>query len=55
MLSREDIERFGELYLQMYGENISQEEAQEKATRLFGLVRLVYRPISKNKFKAPTN
>lgn len=49
MLSREDVERFRELYAQVYGENISQEEAQEKSTRLFDLVRLVYRPIPKDK------
>ena len=43
-LSTESIKRFGEIYEHSFGEEISEREALEKATRLINLYRAVYGP-----------
>jgi hypothetical protein len=43
-LSTESIEKFKEIYKRNFGEEISEREALEKATRLINLYRAVYGP-----------
>jgi hypothetical protein len=47
MLSNEDIQEFKVLYKNHFGEDLSDDEALERATRLIELVRVVYTPIIK--------
>ena len=44
MLPDEAIEEFREIYKKEYGEELSKEDARERAERLFGLVKAVYSP-----------
>jgi hypothetical protein len=48
MLPDDAIEEFREIYKKQYGEELSEEEARERAERLFGLVKAVYSPNKKN-------
>lgn len=45
MLPDEAIKEFQEIYKKEFGEEISKEEACERAERLFGLFKAVYKPI----------
>lgn len=47
MITKEQLEKFKELYLKRFGEEISDEDALEKTTRLLGLVELVYKPLKR--------
>lgn len=47
MLPGEAIEEFRAIYKKEYGEELSKEDAREKAERLFRLVKAVYSPIKK--------
>jgi hypothetical protein len=50
-LTNEQIEKFQELYKQQFGEEISYEEAADRGLKLVRLVRLVYKPITKEQYK----
>jgi len=47
MISSEAIKSFQELYLQEYGEEISDEEATQLGIKLLTLINHVYRPVKK--------
>lgn len=51
MLQNKDIRSFMELYKQHFGKEISREEAFEKATSLFRMVELVYKPMTEQEYK----
>lgn len=44
MLSQDSLNRFKEIYLAEYGENLSEEEARELGENLVNLYRAVYLP-----------
>jgi hypothetical protein len=50
-LTNEQIEKFQQLYKQRFGEDISYEEAADRGLKLVRLVRLVYKPITKEQYK----
>jgi hypothetical protein len=43
----QDLEQFRQLWKDSFQTEISQEEAHEKALKLLGMMRLVYRPLPK--------
>jgi hypothetical protein len=49
-LTKEDINKYKEIYRQEFGEDISDQEAFEQATNLINMMRVVYRPIKKSWF-----
>jgi hypothetical protein len=49
-LSDEHIARFQALYLKRFGKEISKEEARDKGIKLLQLMKLVYRPMTKEEF-----
>ncbi len=42
MISREALIEFQQLYLQRYGEKLTDQQGQEYGTRLIGLIKAVY-------------
>lgn len=46
MLSHEQITKFQALYERRFGRKLSREEARESATKLIGLMRLIYKPVT---------
>lgn len=51
-LSDEHIAHFQALYLKRFGKEISKEEARDKGIKLFRLMTLIYRPMTKAEFEA---
>ncbi len=53
MISKESLEKFKELYKKRFGEELSDQVALDKATRLVNLYRAVYAPdlIEREAFK----
>ena len=56
MLTKQDIEEYQVIYLKVYGEQITYEEAMEQGARLLNLFKILYYPkrqliIVKNKEK----
>lgn len=47
MLSKESIEKYKAIYKEEFGEELSDENAMEQATRLLNLARVVYQPMPK--------
>lgn len=47
MLSTEAIVEYKRIYFEEFGVKLSDQEALEKATRLLGLFKAVYRPMKK--------
>jgi aldehyde:ferredoxin oxidoreductase len=45
-LSREDVQRFQDIYKEQFGVEISKEEAYEQGIKLLTLVRCVYKPMT---------
>lgn len=50
-LTEEDLKEFKRIYKKEFGEDISDKDALEKATRLIRLVKAVYKPIKKSDFE----
>ena len=48
-ISKEELEEFKKIYKEEFGEDLSDEEAREVAQRLLGFIKLVYRPLPKDK------
>jgi hypothetical protein len=46
MISKESLEKFKELYKKEFGEELSDQVALDKATRLLNLYRAVYLPVA---------
>jgi len=54
MISRESLEKFKRLYKKRFGEELSDQVALDKATRLVNLYRAVYAPdLIKSEVKKP--
>jgi aldehyde:ferredoxin oxidoreductase len=51
MLSDEQITQFKMLYKKHFGEEISQEDARERGEKLIRLLKLVYKPMSKDEYE----
>lgn len=49
-LTKEDIEKFKKLYKEHYGEEINDFVAYEAANRLVQMVKLIYKPITKEQY-----
>ena len=50
MISKESLEGFRKIYKKRFGENISDQVALEKATKLLNLVKAVYRPMTQEEY-----
>ena len=50
MISQEESETFKAIYKKQFGIDLPDQDALEKATKLFTLVRAVYRPITKEEY-----
>jgi uncharacterized protein YdiU (UPF0061 family) len=50
MISKEELKEFKKIYKKRFGENLSDQVALEKATKLLNLVKAVYRPMTKEKY-----
>ncbi len=51
MLSEESIEKFRILYKKHFKKDMSREEAYESASKLFRLVQIIYKPMTKEEYK----
>ena len=50
MISSEQLKEFKKIYKKEFGEDISDEDALESATKLIEMVKLIYRPIKKSDY-----
>ncbi len=55
MISKDELEKFKAIYRKKTGKNISDQDALESATRLLNLVKLVYKPMTKNELEMVEN
>jgi hypothetical protein len=51
MISSEQLKEFKKIYKKEFGEDISDEDALESATKLIEMVKLIYRPIKKSDYE----
>ena len=51
MITTEQLKEFKEIYKKEFGKDISDKEALESATQLGNLMRIVYKPITKEDYK----
>ena len=51
MISKEELNRFCELYKNRFGKDLSGKEAYEQANKLLQLMKLVYRPMTEQEYK----
>lgn len=52
MISKESLEEFKAIYKKRFGEDLSNDIALEKATRLLGLIKAVYKPMTESEYEA---
>ena len=50
MISKESLEEFKKIYRKRFGKDISDQDALESATKLLNLLRVVYKPMTKEEF-----
>lgn len=50
-LTREQVEKFQKIYKERFGEEISYDEALKSGTKLVNLMRIIYKPITKEDFE----
>jgi len=50
MISKEKLKEFKKIYKKRFGEHLSDQVALEKATKLLNLVKVVYRPMTKEEY-----
>lgn len=50
MISKERLEEFKRIYRKEFGKDISDQDALESATKLLNLLRVVYKPMTKEEF-----
>ncbi len=50
MISKESLEEFKRIYRKEFGKDISDQDALESATKLLNLLRVVYKPMTKEEF-----
>lgn len=51
MITTEQLKEFKAIYKKEFGEDISDKEALESATQLVNLMRIVYKPITKEDYE----
>lgn len=51
MLTSEQVTKFQIIYKKRFGKEISREEAYEKGEKLFRLVNLIYKPMTKTEYQ----
>jgi len=50
MISQEELEKFKAIYKKRFGIDLPDQDALEKATKLFTLVKAVYKPMTKEEY-----
>lgn len=50
MISKESLEGFKKIYKKRFGEDLPNQVALEKATKLLNLVKVVYRPMTQEEY-----
>jgi len=50
MISKESLGEFKKIYKEEFGEEISDQEALEQATKLLRLVEIVYKPMTQEEY-----
>lgn len=50
MISKEMLEKFKTIYQKRFGEDLSDQDALEKATKFLRLVELIYKPMTQEKY-----
>ena len=50
MISKEQLQDFKRLYKEHFGKDISDADALESATKLIDMLRVVYKPMTKEEF-----
>ena len=50
MISKEELQRFKEIWKNEFGEIISDEKALESATKLLTLMRIIYKPMTQEEY-----
>lgn len=51
MISKEQLEKYKDIYRKRFGEDISDQEALEQATKLLNLIKIIYKPMTKEEFE----
>jgi len=51
MLTNQQIQKFKELYQKRFGEVLDDEQVAVKAGKLLGLIKLIYKPLTKKEFE----
>ncbi len=51
MISKEQLEKFKDIYRKRFGKDISDQEALEKGAKLIRLMKIIYKPMTKKDFK----
>ncbi len=51
MLSNEQIEKYQAIYKKYYGKEISREEAYEQGIKFIRLIKLIYKPMTKEEYQ----
>ena len=52
MISNEELEEFKAIYKKRFGTELSNQDALEKATRLLTLMKIVYKPMTREEYDA---
>lgn len=47
MISKEQLEKFKTIYKNQFGEEISDQDALDQATKLLNMMKVIYRPLPK--------
>jgi len=50
MISEERLEEFKRIYKKEFGEDLSDQDALEKATKLLRLVEIIYKPMTQEEY-----
>lgn len=51
MLSKEAVEEFKAIYKKQFKKDLTDQEALEKATSLINLMRIIYKPMTKDEYE----
>jgi hypothetical protein len=52
VISNEELEEFKAIYKKRFGTELSNQDALEKATRLLTLMKIVYKPMTREEYDA---
>lgn len=55
MISKDHLEKFKEIYRKKTGKDISDQDALESATKLLNLIKLIYKPMTKDEHEMVEN